>query len=48
MSFFGNVHHDWEYLKKLAKQCGDWELYEFACRMQAAEKKYTPKAPWEE
>ena len=40
MSFFGNVQHDWEYLKKLAKEAGDQELYEFATYMQEEEKKW--------
>ena len=40
MTFFGNVHQDWEYLKKLAKEAGDWELHEFAERMEREEKKW--------
>ena len=37
----------WEYTKKIARLTGDMALYDFACRMQAAEEKYTPRAPWE-
>ena len=43
MSYFGNVTHDWKYLHYLAEKSGDWELYEFAKRMEENEKKWEPK-----
>ncbi|MCD6524125.1 MAG: hypothetical protein J7K48_03905 [Thermococcus sp.] len=47
MTFFGNVHHDWKKLQELAEAAGDWELYEFARRMEENEKRWEPRAPWE-
>ena len=47
MTFFGNCRHDWAYLKKLARETGDWELYNFADRMEKEEKKWEPKLPGE-
>ena len=40
MAFLGNTYQDWDYLKRLARDAGDRELYEFAEMMEREEKKW--------
>ncbi len=41
------MERKWEYTKYLARATGDADLFFFAERMQAAEERYFPRAPWE-